>query len=80
MASKHVPSRGCRRRIAAAGCAVLLFFCEQALLAQSTDTHLLAANTVTVGAGWQWLLGLVVLATSGGFFFAAVRGIRLRTH
>lgn len=81
MASESEPSRGRWRRIAAAVSAVLLFFFEQTVLAQPTDGQLVAADAgaVTVGAGMQWLLALIVLGTSGAFFFAAVRGIRLRT-
>lgn len=79
MASQQLPSGGRRRGITAALLALLLFLCEQTLLAQSPESLLQASpDVVTVGAGLQWLLTLVVLAVTGSFFFAAVRGIRLR--
>ena len=81
MASDHPPTRVHGRSITAALLALSLFFCEQALLAQTSEAQLIPASTeiVTVSGGLQWLLTLVVLAVTGAFFFAAVRGIRLGT-
>lgn len=80
MASEHTASNGHWRSITTAFLAVLLFFSEQTLLAQPAEIQLLQANAdiVTVSGGLQWVLALIVLTVSGAFFFAAVRGIRLR--
>jgi hypothetical protein len=82
MTSNHEVTSGRWRSITAGLLAVLLFFYEQTLLAQPTEVPVIRANAqmVTVNGDLQWLLTLVVLAVSGAFFFAAVRGIRVRVH
>jgi len=82
MASDQLASNGRRRSVSAALLAVLLFFYEQTLLAQPVEVQLLQTNAqmVTVSGSLQWILALLVLTVSGGFFFAAVRGIRLPAH
>lgn len=81
MASDHVPTGRTWRSTTSALLVLLLFVCEQTLLAQPTEVQLIPANAeiVIVSGGLQWLLTLIVLAVTGAFFFAAVRGIRLRT-
>jgi len=77
MASANISPAARRRSIFAALFALLLFFSEQSLLAETLQTSVNPAvvQPFTVGGGAQWLLTVSVLVVSWAFFFAVVRGI-----
>ena len=78
MASENISPTPRRRSIFAAVLALLLFFSEQSLLAETLQASVnpSVAQPFTIGGGAQWLLTGSVLVVSWAFFFAVVRGIR----